>query len=184
MRMLSLLLCFLAIYSAQAAANPADFLNRQTEKSLRAYLDREAARILKEGDRVRLEADRLQSEAERLRGESTRLLEGAKRLDNRWLVAMHGDPDRYRDFNGRDNSQRRMRLDAQRIEKDIGLLQRDSNALTKEAARLWELAKAVDPDAQKDLLERMRCCMQAGLPMLRAKIVQLAQDLGVSYRPQ
>jgi hypothetical protein len=140
-------------------------------------LKAESARILAEGDRIKREADLMRSEATRLDSEAVELQNGAAYLDQLWEKANKLDPNKYKDFAGRDRSQRRMRLDAEREKGDATSLRIERRRLDAEAVSLWKLAAAVDPQAQKDLLDRLRnCCkLQTGLNILRSKNVEIAQ---------
>ena len=164
-------------YAQDAQANVA---------ALSSYLTAESARILAEGDRIKREADLMRSEGTRLDSEADELQKGAAYLDKIWEKASNIDPNKYKDYAGRDGSQRRMRLDAARENRDAVSLQIEGRRLDAEAIRLWKLAAAVDPQAQKDLLDRLRnCCkLQTGLNILRSKIVELAQASGLKYTPQ
>jgi hypothetical protein len=121
-------------------------------------LKAEAARILAEGDRIKREADLMRSEATRLDSEADALQKGAVYLDQLWENANNLDPNKYKDYPGRDKSQRRMRLDAERENRDAVSLRTEGHRLDAEAVRLWRLAATVDPQAQKDLLDRLRNC--------------------------
>jgi hypothetical protein len=68
------------------------------------------------------------------------------------------DPNKYKDYAGRDRSQRRMRLDAAREKHDAVSPRIEGRRLDGEAVRLWKLAAVVDPRALKDLLDRLRNC--------------------------
>ena len=133
------------------------------------YLKAQAARILAEGDRIKREADLMRSEATRLDSEADELQKGAVYLDQLWEKASKLDPNKYQEYAGRDKSQRRMRLDAVREKRDAVSLRIEGRKLDAEAVRLWKLAATVDPQAQKDLLDRLRnCCkLQTGLNILR-----------------
>ena len=85
-------------------------------------LTAESARILAEGDRIKREADLMRSEASRLDSEADELQKGAAYLDQLWEKARKLDPNKYKDYAGRDGSQRRMRLDAAREKHDAGSL--------------------------------------------------------------
>jgi hypothetical protein len=123
-----------------------------------ANLTAESARILAEGDRIKREADLMRSEATRLDSEADELQKGASYLDQLWERANKLDPNKYKDYAGRDKSQRRMRLDAEREKRDAVSLRTEGRRLDAEAVRLWKLAAAVDPQALKDLLDRLRNC--------------------------
>ena len=133
------------------------------------YLKAQAARILAEGDRIKREADLMRSEATWLDSEADELQKGAVYLDQLWEKASKLDPNKYQEYAGRDKSQRRMRLDAVREKRDAVSLRIEGRRLDAEAVRLWKLAATVDPQAQKDLLDRLRnCCkLQTGLNILR-----------------
>jgi DNA-binding helix-hairpin-helix protein with protein kinase domain len=118
----------------------------------------ESARILAEGDRIKQEADLMRSEATRLDSEADELQKGAAYLDQLWEKARKLDPNQYKDYAGRNRSQRRMRLDAVREKRDAVSLRMEGRRLDAEAVRLWKLAAAVDPQALKDLLDRLRNC--------------------------
>lgn len=149
------------------------------------YLIQESARIFREGDRVLDESKRLKAEAARLEQERVRLRTEASALDRRWNKAHQANPALYRNYKGRDRSQKIMRADAVQLAEDSKQLEADSRSLKREAVRLWRLAAAVNPDAQKDLLDRLRrcCSVQAGLSVLQEQITTLAQAHGVNYRP-
>lgn len=152
-----------------------------------AYLAAESARILKEGDRIQGESIRLRAEAHRLDGEGLRLRDAASHLDTIWAMDVRANPALIREFRRHDRSQLIMRADAQHTDSDADKLRLESKRLDAEAARLWKLAAAVDPDAQDDILRRLRergSNTQASLAILRAKIVQMAQAAGVNYVPQ
>ena len=51
-----------------------------------------------------------------------------------------------------------MRLDAVREKRDAVSLRMEGRRLEGEAVRLWKLAAVVDPQALKDLLDRLRNC--------------------------
>ena len=127
-------------------------------------LKAESARILLEGDRIKREADLMRSEATRLDSEADELQKGAAYLDQQWEKANKLDPDKYKDYVGRNRSQWRMRFDAEREKRDAVSLRIEGDRLDAEAVRLWKLAAAIDPQAQKDLLDRLRnCCkLQTG----------------------
>ena len=126
--------------------------------ALSYYLTAESARILAEGDRIKREADHMRSEATRLDSEADELRKEAAYLDQLWEKARNLDPNKYKDYAGRDRSQQRMRLDAAREKRDAGSLRIEGRRLDAEAVRLWKLAAAVDPQALKDLLDRLRNC--------------------------
>ena len=111
----------------------------------------------------------MRSESTRLDSEADELQKGAAYLNQLWEEARKLDPNKYKDYAGRDRSQRRMRLDAANERRDAVSLQIEGRRLDAEAVRLWKLAAAVDPQAQKDLLDRLRnCCkLQTGLNIPR-----------------
>ena len=147
-------------------------------------LTAESARILSEGNRIKREADLMRSEAIRLDSEADELQKGAVYLDHLWEKARKLDPDKYKDYAGRDKSQRRMRLDAAREKQDAVSLRIEGRKLDAEAVRLWKLAAAVDPQALKDLLDRLRnCCkLQTKLNIARACLrpIKIARSRPIS----
>ena len=149
------------------AANAVYFpAGTQDAQANRATLKAESARILAEGDRIKGEADLMRSEATRLDSEADELQKGAAYLDQLWENANKLDPNKYKDYAGRDKSQQRMRLNAEREKRDAVSLRIEGRKLDAEAVRLWKLAAAVDPQALKDLLDRLRNCCK--LEMSRA----------------
>src|SRR5262245_36583942 len=88
-------------------------------------MKREAARILKEGDRIKRQAHLMRSESARLKKQAEELRAKASRLDVLWESARRLNPDNIRESEGRDRSQRRMRLDADREERDSEYLVRE-----------------------------------------------------------
>ena len=149
-----------------------------------SYLQAEAKRILLEGDRIWGEADKMRSESTRLDREATVLREKASHLDAMWEAANRISPEKYKDISGRDRSQVRMRSDADREDRDAGLLVAEGKRLDEEAQRLWKLAQEVDPRAQKDLLDRIRaCCRSIAIDLLRQEIIRIARSIGSEYSP-
>jgi hypothetical protein len=61
-----------------------------------------------------------------------------------------------------------MRLDAEREKRDAVSLRIEGRRLDAEAVRLWKLAAAVDPQALKDLLDRLRNCCKLETDLSRA----------------
>ena len=139
-------------------------------KSQQIYLTAESAHILAEGDRIKREADLMRSEATRLDSEADELQKGAANLDKIWEKARKRDPDKYKDYVGRDRSQQRMRLDAEREKRDAVSLRIEGRRLDAEAVRLWKLAAAVDPQALKDLLDRLRNCCKLQTELSRTYV--------------
>lgn len=149
-----------------------------------SYLRGEAGKILSEGDRIKGEADKMRSEATRLNSEAEDLRKAAVHLDSLWSEANHLAPEKYPDADGRDKSQTKMRADASREDNDAEALRREGQRLDDEAMRLWKLAAAVNPQAQKDLIERFRaCCKTSDLKRLRDMVAALASEMAVRYRP-
>ena len=148
------------------------------------YLKQQARIILREGDRIKGQAHLMRSEGSRLNREAAELRKCASRLDEKWAIANRTDAEKYRDYSGRDRSQRIMRSDADREDKDAGGLRQEGRRLDEEATRLWKLAAAVDPQAQNDLLKRMQaCCKASGIEFLRTEIIKLARSIGANYSP-
>jgi hypothetical protein len=154
------------------AAMPVSFLAHAQDAQANGVIPKaEAVRILSEGDRIKREADLMRSEATRLDSEADELQKGAVYLDHLWEKASKLDPEKYKEYAGRDKSQRRMRLDAVREKRDAVSLRIEGRRLDAEAVRLWKLAATVDPQAQKDLLDRLRnCCkLETGLHIARTR---------------
>jgi hypothetical protein len=57
--------------------------------------------------------------------------------------------------------------------------------LDEESSRLALLAAAIDPQAQKDLVDRMRACCAMGSSLMgvRAEIIKIAREMGTDYVP-
>jgi hypothetical protein len=181
-----IVVCLLAGLAMSTQARAEEVQSDEDFATLSAYLTAESARILLEGDRIRSEAELMRSEGGRLNREATELRTDASHLDAQWESARKSNPKKYRDYVGRNRSQVRMRFDAGREDTDAVQLRHEGRRLDKEAIRLWRLAAAVDPQAQKDLLERIRrCCIKAiGLEMLRTEISKMARAFGLTYSPQ
>jgi hypothetical protein len=151
--------------------------------NIEKYLHDEARKILSEGDRIRGEANKMRAEAERLNAEASALRGEATNLDRLWAKANSLAPDKYQNFDGRDKSQVKMRLDAHREDVDAEALRMEGKRLDEEAVRLWKLAAAVSPQAQKDLIDRFRaCCKASGLKFFQRAIASLATQFGAQYR--
>ena len=124
-----------------------------------AYSERmanESYRLRGEAFRIDGEAERLFNESIRLQNEASRLRAAAADLDRAWKRANVAAPDVFRDFRGRDRSQRRMVADSNQLKRDAHRLSKDAKMLRQEAVRLRSLALAVDAEAQEELLRRFR----------------------------
>lgn len=127
--------------------------------------------LISEGIRLRCEAQRLKQEAARLEGERERLLGEAVRLDRLWEEATHDRPGTFRDFAGRDHSQKQLRSDADTVDGTSRTLIRVSGLLESESQRILLLASktvdmlteaeakkirtALDAESQNDILSRL-----------------------------
>src|SRR5262245_13200606 len=112
-----------------------------------ALLIQEARRIEQEAKRIGSDASLMRSEGDRLNHEGDGLRQGASRLDQMWEAASRANPERYKDYDGRDRSQKRMRLDANREDLDADALRLEGKRLDDEANRLLKLAAAVNSEA-------------------------------------
>jgi hypothetical protein len=151
------------------------------------YLKEESSRIATEGDRIKEEGDRLYAAADRLNLESRELRKRALHLDGLWRRAQQDDPSRYRDYPGRDKSQKRMRADALQEDRDALRNRRDVRRLYGEASRLWHLAGRVNPHAADELIQRiLNCCKppQKTISQLRHQIAAMARRARVHYVPR
>ena len=124
-----------------------------------------------EATRIRCEANRLLREASRLQGDEARLLAEANRLDQLWLGANLIAPSKFRDFPGRDRSQKKMRNDAAAVAESAEALKFAASVLDRDAERLFRIAAAelerysdrdrkllmlsLDSEAQNDILQRL-----------------------------
>jgi hypothetical protein len=127
----------------------------------------------------------MRSEAGRLNREATDLRKEASHLDDMWRSANRINPDKFADYEGRDKSQQRMRLDAKTEDQDADGLRLEGKRLDEEADRLSKLAAAVNSEAQKGLIDRFRgCCKSGDLKALRQQITELARSMGLTYSPK
>ncbi len=127
--------------------------------------------LVAEGIRLQCETFRLKGEAERLLGERQRLLSEADRLDRLWNDATHERPGAFKDYAGRDHSQKQLRKDAEIVKDTAQVLARASGTLEAEAKRIILLASknvdllaeadakkiqtALDAESQNDILSRL-----------------------------
>ncbi|MGJ4953553.1 hypothetical protein [Bradyrhizobium sp. HKCCYLS20291] len=150
--------------------------------SVQAYTNREGNRIEQEAKRISSQADLMRSESRRLKKEAAELRQRADFLDGLWSVANQAAPLKFPDFAGRDQSQQKMRSDADRESRDSASLIDEGVRLDAEAKRLRDLAVAVNAEAEREWSNRF-CCKKSDLRPLRLKIIQMARSLGLNYTP-
>jgi uncharacterized protein (DUF3084 family) len=168
--------CLLAIFAGtptladerpprQRMESPADESKEQAR--IVAYLKAESDKILKASTQLKSEAARLHSEADHLSAEASNLQANTDhasgiRLDRRGYVP-------------KDAASQSATADAVRLR---------STKLDDEANKLARLAAAIDPQAQKDLLDRMRaCCALGSLIGVRTEVIRIAREMGTDYTP-
>jgi hypothetical protein len=140
---------------------------REGQARIVAYLRAESDKILKASAQLKDKAAGLRSEADQLSSGSSGPQAGTRHssgisLDRRGYVPKNAA--------GESETADAVRLRSIRLDE--------------EANRLAKLAAAIDPQAQKDLLDRMRaCCASGSLIGVRAEVTKIARDVGADYTP-